>query len=75
VRFPSKNTRFADSIIAKFPAVMDALEQREMPVAELHKAVRLSTEDLGEFIQVLDCLYALGKIELNAEMRSLRLVG
>jgi hypothetical protein len=74
VRFPSKNTRFADSIIAKFPAVLGTLQNGEMPVAELYKTVRHITEDLGEFIQVLDCLYALGKLELNAETRSLRIV-
>ena len=75
MRFPSKNTSFSNSIIAKFPTVLSALEQNDMSASALYKAVEDTTEDIGEFIEILDCLYALGKLELNAETRFLHYVG
>jgi len=75
MHFPSKNTSFNDSIIAKFPTVLNALEQEDMTTSALYYAVKDTTEDVGEFIEILDCLYALGKIELNAETRFLHYVG
>jgi hypothetical protein len=75
MRFPSKNTSFSESIIAKFPVVLGALEHRDISASELFRAVRNETEDIGEFIEILDCLFALGKLELNAETRSLHYVG
>jgi hypothetical protein len=75
MRFPSKNTSFSESIIAKFPIVLGALGHRDISASELFKAVRNETEDIGEFIEILDCLFALGKLELNAETRSLHYVG
>jgi len=75
MRFPSKNTSFSDSIIAKFPIVLGVLERADVSASELYRAVKDTTEDIGEFIEILDCLYALGKLELNAETRSLHYVG
>ncbi|HOT60247.1 MAG TPA: hypothetical protein PLJ83_11360 [Spirochaetales bacterium] len=75
MRFPSKNTSFSESIIAKFPMILDALEDNDISVSELFKSVKYGIEDVGEFIEILDCLYALGKVELNAETRCLYYVG
>lgn len=75
MRFPSKNTSYSESIIAKFPAVLGILERADVTASELYRAVKDTTEDIGEFIEILDCLYALGKLELNAETRSLHYVG
>lgn len=35
-----------------------------MSPASLYKKVKSKVEDIGEYIDILDCLYALGKIEL-----------
>jgi hypothetical protein len=75
MRFPSKNTSYSESVIVKFPAVLGVLECADMTVSELYRSVKDTTEDIGEFIEILDCLYALGKLELNAETRSLHYVG
>ena len=75
MRFPSKNTSFSESIIAKYPLVLGALVRSDMTVSVLYHSVKDTTEDIGEFIEIMDCLYALGKLELNVETRSLHYVG
>jgi len=55
--------------------ILDALEDNDISVSELFKSVKYGIEDVGEFIEILDCLYALGKVELNAETRCLYYVG
>ena len=72
---PSKNTSFSDSIIAKFSIVLSGLMHSDMTASELFRNAKDATEDIGEFIKILDCLYALGKLELNAETRYLHYVG
>lgn len=75
MRFPSKNTGFSESIIAKFPIILSVLERGDISASDLFKVVKNETEDIGEFIEILDCLYALGKLELNTETRLLHYVG
>lgn len=75
MRFPSKVTAFNDSVVAKFPIVLEILERNDMPVFELYRIFTRITEDISEFIAILDCLYALGKLELDRETRCLHYVG
>ena len=74
MRFPSKVTPYKDSILAKFPVVLSVLETAEMHPVELYKKVRTKVNDVGEFVEILDCLFALGAIELNDERDVLRYV-
>lgn len=64
MRFPSKVTPYKESILAKFPAVLSHLQYEDMTPSDLYKKVKSKVEDVGEFLEILDCLYALGKIEL-----------
>ncbi|EEG77483.1 ABC-three component system middle component 7 [Dethiobacter alkaliphilus] len=74
MRFPNKINRFNESVISKFSVVLSVLEQGEMTVLELYNTVNESTGDVGDFLEILDCLYALGQIEYNAETRLLHYV-
>lgn len=62
--FPSKFTRFDNSILARFSnLIIDNYESIEL--SELI-TLRLSKfEDIGEFMLALDVLFVLGKIELD----------
>ncbi len=75
MRFPSKITRFEDSILAKFPTVLTVLAEGDMTPPALFQAVRHTIEDISEFVIILDCLYALDKLEFNAETGLLHFVG
>ena len=70
MKFPSKVTPYKASILAKFPAVLSGLETEDV----LYRKVKSKVADVGEFLEILDCLFALGKIELNEEEGVLRYV-
>ena len=75
MRLPNKIISFNKSVIFKFPLLLAAFKHADMPVSGLYNAVHKSTEDVGDFLEILDCLYALGQIEYDAETELLRYVG
>lgn len=75
MRLPNKVNSFNESIISKFPAVLNVLEQGDLSASTLYAAVNKKMDNVGDFIEILDCLYALGQIEYNKETRSLHYVG
>jgi hypothetical protein len=74
MRLPNKINSYNESIIAKFPIVLDVLEKGDLQVSVLYTAVRKSTDDVGDFMEILDCLYALGKVEFIEKERVLHYV-
>lgn len=62
--FPSKFTRFDNSILAKVSDLIveecESIELKELISLRLSKF-----EDIGEFMLALDVLFVLGKIELD----------
>lgn len=69
MKLPSKVTPYKESTIAKFPVVLELLEKNDMTPQELYAKVRKSKiKDISEFVEVLDCLYAMNKIEINEEV-------
>ena len=75
MKFPSKVTPYQASILAKFPVVLACLETEDMKPDMLYKKVKSKVSDVGEFLEILDCLYALGKIELYPEGGALHYAG
>lgn len=71
MRFPSKVTSYQDSILSKFDIVMSQIEKKDIKPALLYKKLKNKVSDPGEFIEILDCLYALGKIEIIGEEKEL----
>lgn len=75
MKFPNKVTPYKESILAKFPVVLTALKNEDMNPVRLFAKVKSKVTDVGEFIEILDCLYAMGKIELLDEGEVLHYVG
>ena len=75
MKFPSKVTPYQASILAKFPVVLSCLEQEDLSPDELYKKIKPKVVDIGEFLEILDCLYALEKVELDEEGGVLHYVG
>ena len=75
MKFPNKVIPYQESILAKFPILLVHLEQQDMKPVDLYKKVKSKVSDVGEFLEILDCLYALRKIELNREGSALHYVG
>lgn len=63
MNFPDKVTCYSDSILAAFPKVLSVLQKKNLPVFVLYKKV--GTMNIVDFMEVLDCLYAMKKIEIK----------
>lgn len=74
MKLPSKINSYDESIIAKFPIILSVIEKAEISAYKLFTTTKNAVDDIGEFIEVLDCLFALGYIELTDETRLLRYV-
>lgn len=67
MRLPSKITSYSESIISKFPPVLSALLNSDIGAFALYEATMKHFSDIEEFLDTLDCLFALGKIRYDAE--------
>jgi len=74
MRLPNKVIPYANSVIALFPDILEALSQRDMSPKELFEITAFRKKDIADFLSALNCLFALGKIELIEEGRVLRYV-
>lgn len=77
MKFPNKTILYNESVISKFPAILNRLSHGEMSASELFLALKPQTDFAGyaaDFIDALDCLYALGKINFNPQTRRLSYV-
>ena len=75
MRLPSKITPYKASILVKFPHLLKPLEKGALSPSELYNRTKSKLSGIGEFILVLDCLFALGAIEFDSENGVIRHVG
>lgn len=75
MRLPNKVTPYSNSVVARFPDILEELEQQDMSPKELMERTTVRKKDMGDFLSALDCLFALGKIELVEEGQVLHYVG
>ena len=62
MKLPNKVTSYKESVLSKFPVVLEVLVEREISLVELYEKTKHKYSCLDEYIEVIDCLYALGKI-------------
>jgi len=74
MKLPNKVITYKESLLAKFPVVLGILKGQEMSPDLLYKKVKSKVDDIGEFMEIMDCLYALGKIELDVKKGVIRYV-
>lgn len=74
MRLPNKVIPYTNSVIALFPDILEALAQQDMSPKELFEVTVFRKKDMADFLSALNCLFALGKIELIEEGRVLRYV-
>lgn len=71
---PNKFSNLDNSILAKIHLlILD--DVFEIKMSELMQKRIKKFNDISEFIEALDVLYALGKIELDQEKKVIRYVG
>lgn len=63
---PNKTVTYRESVLSKFPIVLKYLEtQRSVTPGALYKKLGKNFSSIHLFIQTLDCLFALKKIQFN----------
>ncbi len=72
MRLPNKVISYSNSIVSRFPDILEALMHRDMSPKELFELTTSGKKNMGDFLSALDCLFALGKIELIEEGKVLR---
>lgn len=70
MKLPNKLYSYSESIISKFPVVLSILRKEgSLTILQLYDKVNRKIGNIDEFIETLDCLYLLGKIEYDYESR------
>ena len=67
MKLPNKVTSYKESTLSKFPIVLNKLKNKDYPVATLYQELE-DKITLQDFIDVLDCLFALKQITLRKEI-------
>lgn len=66
MKFPSKVTSYKQSILSKLPLLLEKLIKMDYDVLTLYHELNKSKKmTASEFINGLDCLFALGKVTLE----------
>lgn len=71
---PNKLIPYDQSILPKLSVILKELKDNPKSVHDLYKRVIKKMDGVSEFIDALDCLYALGKIEFDEKEEVLRYV-
>jgi hypothetical protein len=64
---PSKVTDYKESALASLPKIMKKLNEQAMNPQDLYKRTRRFFDDVGEFVEALDCLFILNRIYIDEE--------
>lgn len=65
--FPNKLFTYSESVISKFPLILDEVRRGPVPVGELYKRVADRLTGVSEYLDALDCLYAVGRIDFDED--------
>lgn len=74
MRMPNKVNSFSNSVIALFAPILACLEKQDMTPHKLFEAAKTNSSDMSIFIDALNCLYKLGKVEIPEGTEVLRYV-
>ena len=65
MQLPNKLYSYKTSSLSLVPVVLTEIKDKPMPVSELYQRIRPSLEDATDFVDVMDCLYALRAADIS----------
>lgn len=75
MKLPNKLFTYKESVLSKFPLVLEEIyNKKHISVLDLYDSVKSSFDNITEFLEILECLYALGKIKYNYDLRRIEYV-
>ncbi|WP_375162236.1 ABC-three component system middle component 7 [Fictibacillus sp. WQ 8-8] len=70
MKLPNKLFSYKESVISKFPIILfEIKEKKHITIYQLYLNVVNEFESTAEFIETLECLYTLGKIDYDYNLR------
>lgn len=75
MRLPNKVTSYQESILSKLVVLLDVLCNGDVSLIELYSGTQQHFSDISEFIDAIDVLFALNKLEYDQELEVLHYVG
>ena len=67
MQLPNKLYSYKNSTMALIPMVLNELRNGPLPAEQLYQNIRTQLNDATDFLSVMDCLYALGAVDINEE--------
>lgn len=67
MRLPSKITSYGESVLSKFPPILSVLQNDDTETLVLYETTMKYFGGIDEFLDTLDCLFALQKIRFDTE--------
>lgn len=67
MRLPSKITSYRESVISKFPPILSVLQNSDMGVLALYESTMKYFSGIEDYLDTLDCLFALRRVRYDAE--------
>lgn len=65
---PNKTISYNESVLMLFPLILHTVEENPgMSVIDLFNSLKEECNSIIQFTQSMDCLFALGRIDLSAE--------
>lgn len=74
MKLPSKITSYEESVLSKFVPILTVLQNVDIGIFPLYEITAKYFCNVEEFIDTLDCLFALQKIIYDAEQEVLHYV-
>lgn len=65
MKLPNKIYSYTESTISKFIPIIEQLENRDETVTSLYQKIKKNFNDIEDYIDTLDCLFALNKVVLS----------
>ncbi|MBQ6996416.1 MAG: hypothetical protein IJN64_18315 [Lachnospiraceae bacterium] len=75
MRLPNKVTSYQESVLSKLIVLLDVLCTKDISIIGLYSDTKQCFSDISEFIDTVDVLFALNKIEYNENLGVLHYVG
>lgn len=70
---PNKTIPYSDSVIARFSLVLDKLASGEKNINNIYKSNKKKYGNIQNFVDILDCLFAIEKIEIDENTEEIKL--
>lgn len=74
MKLPNKVTSYSESTLSRLTPILAALAMGNKTVVEVYKDTYVYFQSLEEYVDALDCLFAIGRIEYIEESGVLHFV-